>query len=218
MKAATDNKKRKELINGLQKEEQNLKQILATLEKERQGLFENIQSLNSKYQDEKNKLKHNEEELFDEIVSLEEQLGASIDSKQKKEEEIEELKSQIKKYERRKNSKNKRNEFDFIIKRFNVLYKNIHMNRKAVSGLLSLNEEQQIKAEELVLMLDQNPDQVIIKRKVFSGKKHKTTCFEVLFSYNGRLYFKNNENGKIEVVVIGTKNTQIKDMEYLHSL
>ncbi|MBU1194657.1 MAG: hypothetical protein KKE62_11075 [Proteobacteria bacterium] len=218
IKAASDNKNRTELINGLQKEEQNLKQILAKLEDERQGLFENIKALNSKYQEEKNKLKHNEEELFDEIVSLEEQLEASLEYKRKKEEEIELLKSQIDKYERRKNSKNKRNEFDFIIKRFNVLYKNIVMNRKAVSGLLNLNEEQQIKAEEIVFMLDQNPDQVIIKRKVFSGKKHKTTCFEVLFSYNGRLYFKNNENGKIEVVVIGTKNTQIKDMEYLHGL
>ncbi len=218
LKSAHERKLKKMMIAGLQEEEQNLKQILAKLEKERQGLFANIKSLNGKYQEDKQKLKANEEELFDEIESLEEQLEAYADHRQKKEEEIAQLKSKIEKYERRKNSKNKRNEFDFVLKRFNVLYKNIQMNRRAISGLLSLNEDQQIKAEETVLMLDQNPDQITIKRKVFSGKKHKTTCLEVLFAYNGRLYYKKNENSKIDVVVIGTKNSQIKDMEYLHNL
>ena len=92
------------------------------------------------------------------------------------------------------------------------------MNRKAISGFLSLSEDQQIKAEECVFLLDQKPDRVTIKRKVFSGKKHKTACLEVLFAYNGRLYFKQNENNKIELVVLGTKNTQVKDMEFLHNL
>ncbi len=217
-KAAQERNKKNKLIDGLQKEEQGLKEVLESLEKERQGLFENIKSLNAKYQEDKEKLKINEEELFDEIISLEEQLNSFIELKKRKEDEIDELKSRIRKYERRKSSKNKRNEFDFILKRFNTLYKNINMNRKAVTGLLNLNEDQQIKAEELVLMLDQTPDQVVVKRKVFSGKKHKTTCLEVLFAYNGRLYFRKDENNKIEVVVIGTKNTQIKDMEYLHNL
>ena len=66
--------------------------------------------------------------------------------------------------------------------------------------------------------MDQNLEKITIKRKVFSGKKHRTACFEVLFAYNGRLYFKKNENNMTEVVVIGTKNTQLKDMDFLHSL
>ncbi len=92
------------------------------------------------------------------------------------------------------------------------------MNRKAISGFLQLNEDQQIKAEEIVSMLDKSPDNVTIKRKVFSGKKHKTTCFEILFAYNGRLYFKKEDNNIFEIVVIGTKNTQAKDMDFLHKL
>ncbi len=218
VRAAKDTDRKKQLIDGLQQEEKNLKLILEGLEKERQGLFENIKSLNARYQEDKEKLKLNEEELFDEIVSLEEQLNSYVELKQQKEEEIKELKSTIQKYERRKSSKNRRNEFDFMLKRFSVLYKNIQMNRKAVSGLLNLNEDQQIKAEELVSLLNQNPDLVTVKRKVFSGKKHKTPCFEVLFAYNGRLYFTQGENNAIQVVIIGTKNTQVKDMEYLHSL
>ena len=217
-KAKHDTKAKKILIKDLKKEEQIHKQILKNLKKERRGLFENIKSLNAKYQEDKNKLKINEEEMFNEIISLEEQLNSFIELKQRKEDEINELKSKIRKYERRKSSKIKRNEFDFSSKRFGALYKNIEMNRKAVSGLLSLNEDQQIKAEECIFLLNSNIEKVTIKRKVFSGKKHKTTCLEVLFAYNGRLYFRTNENKKIEVLVVGTKNTQIKDMEFLHSL
>ncbi len=193
------------------------KSLIDGLKKERQGLFENIKSLNARYQKDKKKLKINEEDLFDEIISLEEQLNSFIELKKSRDEEISELKSTISNYERRKSSKSKRNEFDFTYKRFSVLYKSIKMNRKAISGLLNLNEDQQIKAEECILLLDQKPEKITIKRKVFSGKKHKTACLEVLFAYNGRLYFKQNEKNKIEVLVVGTKNTQAKDMGYLHN-
>jgi len=189
----------------------------ARFERFGQGLFENIKSLNAKYQDDKKRSKINEDEMFDEICSLEEQLNQFIELKKSKEEEINQLKTRIKKYERRKSSKSKRNEFDFITKRFAVLYKNVKINRKAIAGLLSLSEDQQIKAEERIFQLDQHPGQITIKRKVFSGKKHKTTCLEVIFSYNGRLYYKKNEKTKVEVLVIGSKNTQLKDMEFLHN-
>jgi len=217
-KASIDQKEKKLLITELQKEEQAYKFILDDLKKERQGLFENIKALNAKYQEDKRKAKINEEEMFGEIVTLEEKFNSFIELKRSKEQEIEDLKSKIKTYERRKSPRVRRNEFDFLTKRFSVLYKNIEMNRKALSGFLNLSEEQQIKVEEVIHMLDLTPDKVLIKRKVFSGKKNKTTCFEVLFAYNGRLYFKNNENNKVEILVIGTKNTQTKDMEYIHNI
>ncbi len=217
-KAAIEQGEKTQLITELQKEEQIHRQILSDLKNERQGLFENIKALNTKYQKDKEKAKINEEEMFDEIISLEAQLNSFIELKKTKELEIDELKSKIRKYERRKGSKNKRLEFDFIAKRFIALYKNVTMNRKALSGFINLNEEQQIKAEEIILLLDRNPDKITIKRKVFSGKKHRTACFEVLFAYNGRLYFKKNKKNITEVLVIGTKNTQTKDMDFLHSL
>ena len=75
LRASRDTKAKKALIDDLQKEEQAHQQILEDLKKERQGLFENIKSLNAKYQKDKKKLKINEEEMFDEIISLEEQLN-----------------------------------------------------------------------------------------------------------------------------------------------
>lgn len=216
-KAEKDSQAQQKLISNLKKEEKLHQQILKDIHRERQGLFENIKALNATYQADKEKAKINEDEMFKEIVSLEEKLNAYMEQRTRKEEEIKELKSAIEKYERRKSSKGRRNEFDFLSKRFATLYKTVDMNRKALAGLLDLTEDQQIKAEEVILQLDREPDKVIVKRKVFSGKKHKTACFEVLFAYNGRLYFRNTET-RTEVLVVGTKNTQTKDMEFLHNL
>jgi large-conductance mechanosensitive channel len=216
-KAEQNRKAEKKLIKDLKKEEQTHQEMLEELNGERQGLFENIKALNAKYQTDKKKAEINEEEMFKEIISLEKQLNSFIELKKRRETEIDDLKSTLQKYERRKGSKLRRNEFDFQTKRFSTIYKNLEMNRKALAGFFILTEDQQIKAEEIIYQLNQNPENIIVKRKVFSGKKHKTACLEVLFAYNGRLYFRNLEN-KIEVVVIGTKNTQTKDMEFLHNL
>ncbi len=87
-----------------------------------------------------------------------------------------------------------------------------------MTGLFDLNDDMQIKAEEVIHQLNEDSSAVTVKRKVFAGKKNKTASFEVLFAYNGRLYFRNIEGGRIEVLIVGTKNSQVKDMDYLHSI
>ncbi len=215
---AFEAEKKSRMIRELEKGTQTYKQVVDELETDRQQLFENIKILNTKYQEDKQKAKISEDELYEEILSLEEQISSFIEMKENRDIEITELKSQVQKFERRKNPKGKRNEFDFLQKRFTTLYKNIDMHRKAIDGFMGLNDDQQIKAEEVVHQLDTYPDSVIIKRKVFSGKKHRTASFEVLFAYNGRLYFRKMKNNRVQVLVIGTKKTQTKDMEFLQSL
>jgi len=39
-----------------------------------------------------------------------------------------------------------------------------------------------------------------------------------LFSYKGRLYYRNTHEQKVEVVSIGTKHTQGKDLTFLDQL
>ena len=205
-------------INELVKGEEAYKKILGDLKSERTRLFENIASLNSKYQESKRKARINEEEMFSEIVSLEEKLNSYIELKKDKEDEIQQLKFKLDELERRKSGQSRRKAYDFMVKRFSALYKNIEMNRKALTGFNELNEEQQIKSEEMIHQLNENPDKVPIKRKVFAGKKHKTASFEVIFAYNGRLYFRWNEEQKIEILAIGTKKTQSRDMDFLHNV
>jgi hypothetical protein len=210
-----------DLKQNLKKDEMRHEKLEEDLKRERSELFkkiEQVEQLDKKYQSEQKKAKTNEDEMFNEIIGLEEQLNTYIELKKRRDVEVDELKSSLEKYEQRKSGrKSRRSEVDFISKRFKTLYKHVEMSRKALNGFINLTEDQQIKAEETIHQLDRDPGSVIVKRKVFSGKKHKATCFEVLFAYNGRLYFMNLPN-RTQVVVIGTKQTQNKDMEYLHNL
>lgn len=91
------------------------------------------------------------------------------------------------------------------------------MNNRAIEGFVDLTEEMKIKAEEVIHQLNDDPKLVQIKRKVF-GKKNRETVFEVLFAYKGRLYFRKIAGTQMEVVVIGTKLTQNKDLSFIEKL
>jgi hypothetical protein len=74
-----------------------------------------------------------------------------------------------------------------------------------------------LKAEEVIHQINAAPDLVTIKRKVF-GKKNRDTVLEVVFAYKGRLYFRKGPGRRVEIVAIGTKNTQERELEYLAGL
>ncbi|MBF0411435.1 MAG: hypothetical protein HQK70_01840 [Desulfamplus sp.] len=212
-----DDLKRRDAISSLVKDEQEYIAKLEALKQEREILAEKLKQAKADYQEESRRASLAEEELFEEIVELEKKVEENILLQQQKEEEIENLKNQLEKIERRKGGGKKRKTADVIEKRFVNLYKNIQMNERAIEGLLDLDDDDmQLKAEELIHQLNYDPAGVTVKRKVFAGKKNKTASFEVLFAYNGRLYFRNLEGNRIEILVIGTKNTQDKDMEFLH--
>jgi hypothetical protein len=56
-----------------------------------------------------------------------------------------------------------------------------------------------------------------VKRKVFLGKA-ALTVLESEFAYRGRIYWRRGANGKVEILAVGTKNTQPKDLAHLESL
>ncbi len=202
----------------LKKKNEQSRQALKNIEQQRRDLVDSLKAVRAEQSEKLRKANINEDEMIYEIERLEKKLDNNIALQKAKEEEIETLKQQVDKYERRKGKRGKRRTFDLVEKRFAALYKNVDMNRRALAGFFELNDNQQIKAEEIVHQLDQEPDKVIVKRKVFSGKKDKNTSFEVLFAYNGRLYFRNLEGNRVEVLTIGTKNTQDRDMEFIHQL
>ncbi|MCB9481759.1 MAG: hypothetical protein H6680_08100 [Desulfobacteraceae bacterium] len=207
-------KEKLERIKKLEQEEKKYKEKLIDLEDEKKELAEKINALKQKYSEKKS----SEEEMLDEIISLEEKLKAFNETQAKKEEEISEMRERLEELEKKKSIIHRKKDFDFLSKRFETLYKNVIMEKKAYEGFGELEEELQIKAEELIHLLNNEPEKVIIKRKVFSGKRNKTTSFEVIFGYTGRLYFSKNKENKTKILLIGTKNTQNKDMDYLHNL
>jgi hypothetical protein len=187
--------------------------------KERERLQSEFEKLKGALEDEKKRADRNEDELFDEIESLEARLDKNLELQNIQNAEIEELKEQIKQYQQGqlKTDKQKIKTSSAVTKRFNTLYKNLGFHNRAIAGYAELSEELKIKAEEVILQLNEDPSLVRIKRKVFGGKGQKTVL-EVLFGYKGRLYFRKNKDRGVEVLAIGTKNTQTRELEYIAKL
>ena len=96
-------------------------------------------------------------------------------------------------------------------KRLETLYKQTSFTDWAISGLA---EQRQIKAEEIVNQLIARVDVVPIKWKLFRGKG-KETVLEIVFARKERLYCRRTQDRNVDILVIGTKNTQSKDIVYL---
>lgn len=203
-------------IERLTRTEKEYIERLKNLGEEKETLSAELEQIRERFLDEKEKASRAEDEILEEMLALEEKIKENIAVQKKKQEEIDSLKEKIESYEKagRKDGRQKPRALDTLHKRFKALYKNITISERAVSGFTGLTEELRIKSEEIIHQLNENPDLVSVKRKVF-GKKNQATVLEVLFAYNGRLYFRRTHDNRVEVLAIGTKNTQVKDLEFL---
>jgi len=199
--------------------EQSNSARLAELQQERERLAAELGSLKSSQQDERQRAERNEDDLISEIEALEGKLAENLGLQEAQQAEIRVFKEKIAllEKEQRREDKGRQKAAAVFQKRFATLYKNILVNEHAVDGFVDLNEEMRLKAEEVVHQLNAHPDLVTIKRKVF-GKKNRETVLEVVFAYKGRLYFRRGPDRRVEVVAIGTKNTQERELEFLSSL
>lgn len=206
-------------IFRLKEIELNRSDNLKALMKDKKILISEIKKIEKQLKKEKINASKNEDEMIKEIVALEEKINKKIGLLNERQEEIDALKEKIKLFEKeiRKESKQKTKIYNSTLKRFKTLYKNISIDKRAIIGFIDLTEDMKIKSEEIIHKLNENPKLVPIKRKVFS-KKSRAAVQEVIFSYNGRLYFRATKQGMIEILTIGTKNTQTKDLEYLDSI
>ena len=183
---------------------------LARIKDKERKYSENIEKLNR----EKETLSSDIDELLEEMEMLETGLETQKELREKREHEIDSLKTEIEgirlKSEKPK-KKNRRHEI--TDKRFRVLYKNLIFAEKAIDGFLSLSEDLQLKAEEIIHRINDDDSSVNIRRKVFS-KGGKINVLEVDFAYSGRIYFQ-KEKTKSIIAVIGTKKTQPQDLAFL---
>ena len=189
------------------------------MDRERNTLSTEIAQVKSRLADEKEKKLQSEDEMLEEVVSLEEKLKENIAQQKEQQAEIETLEEKIEQYERdeKKSRKQKDKAADMVQKRFRTLYKNLMVNDRAAKGFANLTADLQLKAEEIIHQLNDDPSLVTIKRKVF-GKKNRETVLEVIFAYKGRLYFRNSKEHGTEIMSIGTKHTQAKDLGFLDNL
>jgi hypothetical protein len=192
---------------------------LSELQQEREGLLAEFDAIKAAMQDERTRAERNEDDLIGEIEALEKKLADNLGLQDIQQKEIQGLKETLAGYEKeqRREDKARLRSEEVIRKRFVTLYKNLTVNDRAVEGLADLNEELRLKAEEVIHQLNADPDVVTVKRKVF-GKKNRETVLEVVFAYKGRLYFRKGPDRRVEVVAVGTKNTQERELEFLANL
>jgi len=159
------------------------------------------------------------DEIFDEMERLEEDSKKNMALKEEKEREITQLREEINQLKviEDQGAKKRKKDIYSVEKRFTVIYKNLIFHKKALEGYIHLTQDFQLKAEELIHRLNQDDSLVNIKRKFFS-KKSKLNIFEVNFSYSGRIYFKKRDDKKIEIITIGTKNTQEQDITFIEGM
>ena len=206
-------------IAHLLESEKNRIGKLKNLIKIKQKLISEIIKIKRKLVNERIRASKNEDDLIKEIVALEENIDENIALQKEKQEEINALKEKIKLFEKemRKENKQTTNSYNTVRKRFKTLYKNISVNKRAINGFLDLTDDMKIKGEEIIHKLNDDQGLVLVKRKVF-GKKGRATVQEVIFAYKGRLYFHKKKDSQIEILAIGTKNTQVKDLEFLDNI
>jgi len=206
-------------IARLLESEKNRVSKLKNLIKVKQKLISEIIKIKRKLVNERIRASKNEDDLIKEIVALEENIDENIALQKEKQEEINALKEKIKLFEkeRRKENKQKTNSYNTVRKRLKTLYKNISVNKRAINGFLDLTDDMKIKGEEIIHKLNEDQDLVLVKRKVF-GKKGRATVHEVIFAYKGRLYLRKKKDSQVEILAIGTKNTQVKDLEFLDNI
>lgn len=218
-KAKQEDTEKETEISRLLELEKNHTSNLQSLLKVKQKLISEIISIKRKLVDEKIRASRYEDEMIEEIVALEEKFAKNIALQKEKQEEIDALKEKTKFFERekRKEGKQKTKVYNTVRKRFKTLYKNISVEKRALNGFLDLTDDMKIKGEEIIHKLNEDPNVVSVKRKVF-GKKSRTTVQEVIFAYKGRLYFRKKKDNRIEILTIGTKNTQAKDLEFLDNI
>lgn len=180
---------------------------------------EHLKNLLSKMRNKVDDASRVEDGMFEEIVRLEEEVGANFSLQKIQQEEITILNEEIEKLKngKKKVGKQKIKLGEATLRRFNALYKNISVHDRAIEGYADLEEDLRLKCEEVIHKLNESPETVSVKRKVF-GKKGSKTVFEIIFAYKGRLYFRNINGGKIEILAVGTKNTQDRELEFINKL
>lgn len=160
-----------------------------------------------------------EDEALAEIAVLERRLKESAQLGEKMEGEVLRLRQELERLEAapRVSTDKLDRQLPRTLKRFATIYRNLEFHPRAIEGFLNLQSDQQLKAEEFIHNLNDDSSRVVVKRKVFARKGALPT-FESEFAYRGRVYWNRTPAGKIQVLAIGTKNTQAKDLAFLESL
>jgi hypothetical protein len=153
------------------------------------------------------------QKLEEERRALEELLEEASRELTARQAELSDLRSQT-----RRASKRAERDEEAVARRFRTLYKNLEMDDRAIEDLVALGDEaSRLRAEEAVKRLCDETDAAAIRRKV-GGLPPHLSIFELGFADKGRIYYTGGRTRRFRVLLIGAKNSQKPDLEYLSRL
>jgi len=157
------------------------------------------------------------EDLASEHQALEELLDEALTDLQGKDEQIQQLRSQLKRASRDASAAAtaRSREGDLLERRLRTLYRNLEVDDRAISDLVALRDEgMKLKAEEALKRLSDDVGTAGARRKV-GGLPPGLPVFELGYAGKGRIYYTHGTQRRLRVLCIGAKNTQKPDLEYL---
>jgi len=153
------------------------------------------------------------QKLEEERRALEELLEEASRDLGVKQAELSDLRSQT-----RRASKRAERDEELVARRLRTLYKNLEVDDRAIADLVALGDEsQRLRAEEAVKRLCDEAESATIRRKV-GGLPPHLSIFELGFADKGRIYYTTGRTRRFRLLLIGAKNSQRPDLEYLSRL
>jgi peptidoglycan hydrolase CwlO-like protein len=159
-------------------------------------------------------------DLSQEVRALEDLLEEATGDLDSKDGEIERLEHSLRKASKASDraTSSKTRAAELMSRRFRTLYKTIEIDDRAIADISSLGDESlRLKAEESVKRLAEEADNVAVRRKV-GGLPGYVQVFELGFAGKGRIYYTRGKSKRFRILLVGAKNTQPADLDYLSRL
>lgn len=192
-------KDRDEILR-LQSEQQELRarlEALATRERELRGQEERVAVLE------------------EDSRVLEEMLEEATENLVAKDEEIRELAQSLKRSDKGAAAGRKTKASEVLAKRLRTFYPQLDIDDRAIDDIIALPDETtRLRAEECIKRLAEDANNLGYRRKV-RALRNQLPIYELGFAGKRRLYYAKVANGRFRVLVIGAKNTQRSDIDYL---
>ncbi len=217
---AEELKEVRERLGKLEPAERTQAEEIRALQRERQALRGKLADL----ADREAELRHSAArsiELDQERQALEDLLEEASGDLEAKENEIRDLQTRLKTAaknagEGRAGSRTRA--VEQLSRRLRTLYQTVEFDDRVIQDLVALRDEtMKLKAEEGIKRLADDSELASIRRKV-GGLPPQLSIYELGFAGKGRIYYTRGRNLRYRVLLIGAKNSQKTDLEYLSRL
>jgi hypothetical protein len=195
--------------------EREYRDEIESLQSERESLENQLGSLASRELELRSKAER-AGELEQERRALEDLLEEASSDLSSKDGEIHELERSLKRANRAAGASGSRaKESEVIAKRLRTLYKNLEIDERAIEDFVGLRDENtKLRSEECLKRLSEEAENVAIRRKV-GGLPNHLSIYELGFAGKRRIYYCKGLQRRFRVLVIGAKNTQQSDLDYI---